>query len=68
MCGMALDLGVSDSALSHRLRWLCESGAFTMRKAGRIVYFRLADDRLRGLVTAAGGEDPGRDPWLEGET
>ena len=53
VCDIALVLGMSVSALSHQLRWLRDRGAVTRRKAGRIVYYRLADDRLRSLVTDA---------------
>lgn len=53
VCDMALVLGMSVSALSHQLRGLRERGAVSRRKAGRIVYYRLIDDHLRGLVLDA---------------
>ncbi len=53
VCDIALVLGMSVSALSHQLRFLRERGAVERRKAGRIVYYRLIDDHLRGLVLGA---------------
>lgn len=53
VCDMALVLGLSVSALSHQLHALRERGAVSRRKAGRIVYYRLVDDHLRGLVLDA---------------
>ena len=53
VCDIAVVLGMSVSALSHQLRWLRERGAVTRRKAGRIVYYRLADERIRNLVVDA---------------
>jgi DNA-binding transcriptional ArsR family regulator len=53
VCDLALVLGMSVSALSHQLRWLRERRAVSRRKAGRIAYYRLADDRLRLLIADA---------------
>lgn len=53
VCDMALVTGMSVSALSHQLRFLRERGAVARRKSGRIVYYRLVDDHLRGLVLGA---------------
>lgn len=53
VCDLALVLGISVSALSHQLRWLRERRAVSRRKAGRIVYYRLADERLRLLIADA---------------
>jgi len=43
VCDLALLLGRSDSALSHQLRLLRDRRVVSRRKAGRIVYYRLAD-------------------------
>ena len=53
VCDIALVLGMSVSALSHQLRFLRERGAVERRKDGRIAYYRLVDDHLRGLVVEA---------------
>jgi ArsR family transcriptional regulator len=53
VCDMARVLGMSVSALSHQLRTLRERGAVTRRKVGRVAYYRLVDDHLRGLVLGA---------------
>lgn len=50
---IALVTGMSVSALSHQLRHLRERGAVGRRKAGRIVYYRLVDDHIRGLILGA---------------
>lgn len=53
VCDIALVLGMSVSALSHQLRFLRERGAVDRRKVGRVVYYRLIDDHLRGLILGA---------------
>lgn len=53
VCDLALVVGMSVSALSHQLRYLRERGAIERRKVGRIAYYRLVDDHLRGLVVGA---------------
>lgn len=53
VCDIALVLGMTVSALSHQLRFLRERGAVERRKAGRIAYYSLVDDHLRGLVLGA---------------
>ena len=50
VCDLALLLGLSISGLSHQLRLLRDRGAVTRRKAGRIVYYRLADGHVRRLL------------------
>ena len=47
VCDLALLLGISQSALSHQLRPLRDRRVVERRKAGRIVYYRLADDHVR---------------------
>jgi ArsR family transcriptional regulator len=50
---MALVLGMSDSALSHQLRFLRERGVVRRRKAGRVAYYRITDDHVRHLIRDA---------------
>lgn len=50
---MALVLGMTVSALSHQLRHLQDRRAVERRKDGRIVFYRLVDQHLRGLVMDA---------------
>ena len=50
VCDLALLLGLSVSGLSHQLRLLRDRGAVGRRKAGRVVYYRLADEHVRRLV------------------
>lgn len=47
VCDMALLLGLSQSAVSHQLRLLRDRRVVSRRKAGRIVYYRLADEHVR---------------------
>jgi len=53
VCDLALLLGLSVSALSHQLRLLRDRDALARRKVGRIVYYRLADDHVRRLLSDA---------------
>ena len=53
VCDLALLLGLSVSGLSHQLRLLRDRDAVARRKAGRIVYYRLADEHVRRLLTDA---------------
>jgi ArsR family transcriptional regulator len=50
VCDLALLLGRSDSALSHQLRLLRDRRVVSRRKAGRIVYYRLADEHIRHVL------------------
>ncbi len=53
VCDIALVLGMSVSALSHQLRSLRDRGVVDRRKAGRIVFYRLVDEHMRGLALDA---------------
>lgn len=53
VCDMALVIGMSVSALSHQLRFLRERGIVERRKVGRVAWYRLVDDHVRGLVLGA---------------
>jgi len=50
VCDLALLLGRSESALSHQLRLLRDRRVVTRRKAGRVVYYRLADTHIRHVL------------------
>jgi len=50
VCDLALLLGRSESALSHQLRLLRDRRVVARRKAGRIVYYRLADTHIRHVL------------------
>ena len=50
VCDLALLLGISQSALSHQLRLLRGRRVVSRRKAGRIMYYRLADDHVRHVL------------------
>lgn len=50
VCDLARLLGRSESALSHQLRLLRDRRVVRRRKAGRIVYYRLADEHVRRLL------------------
>ncbi len=47
VCDLALLLGISQSAVSHQLLMLRDRRVVARRKAGRIVYYRLADEHVR---------------------
>lgn len=47
VCDLALLVGLSQSAVSHQLRVLRDRRVVARRKAGRIVYYRLADEHVR---------------------
>lgn len=49
VCDLALLLGISQSALSHQLRLLRDRRVVARRKAGRMVYYRMADEHIRRL-------------------
>ena len=53
VCDLALLLGISQSALSHQLRLLRARRVVARRKAGRIMYYRLADDDVRHVLADA---------------
>lgn len=60
VCDLALLLGVSQSALSHQLRLLRGTAVVARRKEGRMVFYRLVDDHVRGMLNDAIGH--GREP------
>lgn len=50
VCDLATGLGRDDTTISHQLRVLRNQHIVAMRKAGRIVYYRLVDDHIRQLL------------------
>lgn len=60
---LALALEVSDSSVSHALRLLRTAGVVRNRRAGRVIYYRLADPALMQVldVVAADGRDRAAD-------
>jgi ArsR family transcriptional regulator, lead/cadmium/zinc/bismuth-responsive transcriptional repressor len=50
VCDLAAGLGRDDTTISHQLRVLRNQRIVAMRKAGRVVYYRLVDDHIRQLL------------------
>jgi DNA-binding transcriptional ArsR family regulator len=50
VCDLALAVGSSQSATSHQLRLLRDSGIVSRHKAGRVAYYRLADEHVRHVL------------------
>ena len=50
VCDLATGLGRDDTTISHQLRVLRNQKVVAMRKAGRIVYYRLVDEHIRQLL------------------
>ena len=50
VCDVAAVAGLSISAASHQLKRLRDRGVVGYRKEGRLAYYRLADEHVRGLV------------------
>lgn len=63
---IALAIGANENAVSYALGQLRAAGFVDTRRAGRIVYYRLSDQRLQRLVDAAipdrGPADPASMP------
>jgi ArsR family transcriptional regulator len=55
ICDVAAVAGLSMSAASHQLKRLRDRGVVDYRKEGRMAYYRLSDDRLRGLLESGVG-------------
>jgi DNA-binding transcriptional ArsR family regulator len=51
VCDLASILGRDDTTISHQLRVLRNRHVVAMRKAGRVVYYRLVDEHIRQLLT-----------------
>jgi ArsR family transcriptional regulator len=52
VCDLAALTNVSESAVSHGLRFLREANLVVSDKRGRVVYYRLADDHVRQLLSS----------------
>src|SRR5260221_2748249 len=50
VCDLAAGLGRDVTTISHQLRVLRNQQIVTMRKAGRVVYYRLVDEHVRLLL------------------
>jgi len=53
VCDLAALLGITESAVSHQLRLLRTLRLVKNRRAGTILYYRLADDHVSQLVRIA---------------
>src|ERR1700719_3853796 len=50
VCALAAGLGRDDTTISHQLRVLRNQHIVTMRKVGRVVYYRLVDEHIRQIL------------------
>ncbi len=50
VCDLAAGLGRDDTTISHQLRVLRSNHIVTMRKAGRVVYYRLVDEHISQVL------------------
>ncbi len=53
VCDIAALLNMTNSAISHQLRVLKQSRIVRSRRAGKIVYYRLADEHISVLFRVA---------------
>jgi DNA-binding transcriptional ArsR family regulator len=51
VCDIAAYVGLSESAVSHQLRWLRELSLVSPRRDGQILYYSLDDAHVMDLVT-----------------
>jgi len=51
VCDISVLLGMSKSSVSHQLQVLKQSNLIKYRKAGRVVYYSLADDHVKTICT-----------------
>jgi len=51
VCDLAAGLGRDDTTISHQLRLLRTRRIVSMRKVGRVVYYRLIDEHIRRVLT-----------------
>ncbi|MDR3020933.1 MAG: metalloregulator ArsR/SmtB family transcription factor [Treponema sp.] len=50
VCDLAVLLDMTKSAISHQLKQLRLSNLVKFSKQGKIVYYSLADDHVRGII------------------
>src|SRR5215472_6792048 len=60
VCDLASGLGRDDTTISHQLRVLRHQKIVTMRKVGRVVYYRLVDEHISQVLGL--GLDHAREP------
>jgi len=60
VCDLAAGLGRDDTTISHQLRVLRNQQIVTMRKVGRVVYYRLIDEHISQVLAL--GLDHAREP------
>lgn len=60
VCDLAAGLGRDDTTISHQLRVLRNQHIVTMRKVGRVVYYRLVDEHITQVLAL--GLDHAREP------
>ncbi|HEX5563671.1 MAG TPA: metalloregulator ArsR/SmtB family transcription factor [Sporosarcina sp.] len=53
VCDVAAVIGSSTATASHHLRYLRDHSLAKSRRKGKLVYYALADDHVRQLVTIA---------------
>ncbi|MCK9175015.1 MAG: metalloregulator ArsR/SmtB family transcription factor [Desulforhopalus sp.] len=53
VCDLAAFLGSSESAVSHQLRNLRQTGLVENRREGTVLYYTLTSGKLRELITTA---------------
>ena len=49
VCDISVLLGMTKSSVSHQLRVLKQSNLVKYRKAGRVIYYSLADEHVRTI-------------------
>ncbi|HEY3991602.1 MAG TPA: metalloregulator ArsR/SmtB family transcription factor [Ktedonobacteraceae bacterium] len=62
VCDLAAGLGRDDTTISHQLRVLRNQHIVTMRKVGRVVYYRLIDEHIHQVLAL--GLDHSREPLV----
>src|SRR5258707_1222791 len=60
VCDLAAGLGRDDTTISHQLRVLRSQQIVTMRKVGRVAYYRLVDEHISQVLAL--GLDHAREP------
>jgi ArsR family transcriptional regulator, lead/cadmium/zinc/bismuth-responsive transcriptional repressor len=60
VCDLAAGLGRDDTTISHQLRVLRNQHIVTLRKVGRVAYYRLVDEHIRQMLAL--GLDHAREP------
>ena len=53
VCDISVLLNMTKSSVSHQLRILKQANLVKYRKAGRVVYYSLADDHVRTIISVA---------------